>query len=93
MVSESSITHTYQVVLIVYHCPLIAGPDGTRNHRVATNTEKSGYVGEGARSGETTSNLGYMFRMPQSFPFPKGKHGRLGEIGGEIEVWNIKKGL
>ena len=70
----------------------VAGPDGIRDHRVK-RADGDGYAGVGSQSRETTSNLGYMFRMPKEFPFPKGKHGRLGEIGGEIEIWNIKKGL
>ena len=68
------------------------GPDGIRDHRVK-RVEDSDFPGIGSQSRETTSNLGYMFRMPKEFPFPKGKHGRLGEIGGEIEIWNLKKGL
>ena len=69
----------------------IAGPDGMRDHNVRRMNDE--FTGTGERSFERTGNLSYMFRTAKDVPFPKGKHGRLGEIGGEIEIWNIKKGL
>ena len=68
-----------------------SGPDGNRHHRVKRMDDQ--FTGDTDRSQQVTGNLSYMFRMPKDVPFPRGKHGRLGEIGGEIEVWKIKKGL
>ena len=55
-----------------------------RNHQLKRLNEE--FTGNGEQSNERTGNLGYMFRMPQSVPFPKGKQGRLDEIGGFMQL-------
>ena len=66
-----------------------AGPDGARNHHLKRLHAE--YTGIGEQSSEKTSNLGYMFRTPTNYPFPRGKQGRLGEIGGAVQLLNITR--
>jgi len=71
---------------------MFTGPDGLRHHRVTTHSNPE-VVGENEASQERTGALSYMFRAPKDSPFPLAKNGRLGEIGGEVDRWNIKKGI
>ena len=70
----------------------ITGPDGLRDHRKRVYHDFDQHVtGIGATSSESSSAVSYLFRGSPNAPFPKGKHGQVGEIGWEAEnLWQRK---
>lgn len=70
----------------------ISGPDGLTDQRVKTRTDFQ-MVGNGDRSPEVTSQMGYLSRPPPGTKFPKAKNGQIGEIGWPVETFKIVKGI
>ncbi|XP_052707372.1 uncharacterized protein LOC128182692 [Crassostrea angulata] len=71
---------------------LFTGPDGLTDQRVKTRTDFQ-MVGNGDRSPEVTSQMGYLSRPPPGTKFPKAKNGQIGEIGWPVETFKIVKGI
>ncbi|KAL3841334.1 hypothetical protein ACJMK2_019495 [Sinanodonta woodiana] len=71
---------------------LFTGPNGSRDHRVAVQSDFQ-MVGIGARSREITSQISYLNRDAPGASFPKAKNGQVGEIGWPVETFKIVKGI
>ncbi|XP_078332458.1 uncharacterized protein LOC144625485 [Crassostrea virginica] len=71
---------------------LFTGPDGLTDQRVKTKCDFQ-MVGNGDRSPEVTSQMGYLSRPPPGTKFPKAKNGQIGEIGWPVETFKIVKGI
>lgn len=71
---------------------LLTGPSGLTDQRVKAMADFQ-MVGNGDRSPEVTSQMGYLNRPPPGTKFPKAKNGQIGEIGWPVETFKIVKGI